>query len=55
MKESRIFARFTTLDIVLMAMLATLNGVMTVYLSMINKTLNSLGAPSPLPPLSGCT
>ncbi|MDG0056303.1 ECF transporter S component [Paenibacillus sp. P2(2022)] len=45
MKGSRIFAKFTTLDIVLMAMLATLNGVMTVYLSMINKTLNSLGGP----------
>ncbi|MBJ8191454.1 ECF transporter S component, partial [Bacillus cereus] len=45
MKESRMFAKFTTLDIVLMAMLATLNGVMTVYLSLINKTLNSLGGP----------
>lgn len=36
---------FTTLDIVLMAMLATANAVMTFYLSYINKMLNSMGGP----------
>ncbi|MBB3130396.1 energy-coupling factor transport system substrate-specific component [Paenibacillus rhizosphaerae] len=36
---------FTTLDIVLMAMLATANAVLTFYLSYINKMLNSLGGP----------
>ncbi|WP_138494956.1 ECF transporter S component [Paenibacillus pinistramenti] len=39
------FARFTTLDIVLMAMLAAANAVMTVYLSQVNQLLNSLGGP----------
>ncbi|WP_211748364.1 ECF transporter S component [Paenibacillus sp. Marseille-Q4541] len=39
------FAAFTTLDIVLMAMLATANGAMTFYLSVINKMLNNLGGP----------
>jgi energy-coupling factor transport system substrate-specific component len=36
---------FTTLDIVLMAMLATANAVMTFYLSFLNKILNSAGGP----------
>lgn len=44
MKKFR-FSAFTTFDIVLMAMLATANGAMTFYLSVVNKTLNSLGGP----------
>lgn len=44
-KINRHFAAFTTLDIVLMAMLATANGVMTFYLSVVNKMLNNLGGP----------
>ncbi len=36
---------FTTLEIVLMAMLATANAAMTFYLSFINKILNSAGGP----------
>ncbi|SIR41554.1 ECF transporter S component [Paenibacillus macquariensis] len=36
---------FTTVEIVLMAMLATANAVMTFYLSFINKILNSAGGP----------
>ncbi len=39
------FKAFTTLDIVLMAMLAAANAVMTVYLSQLNQALNSLGGP----------
>lgn len=39
------FAKFTTLDIVLMAMLAAANAVMTVYLSQVNQALNGLGGP----------
>lgn len=39
------FAKFTTLDIVLMAMLAAANAVMTVYLSPVNQALNGLGGP----------
>ncbi|AWB46786.1 hypothetical protein DCC85_03200 [Paenibacillus sp. CAA11] len=38
-------SRFTTMDIVLMAMLATANAVMTMYLSSVNQALNSLGGP----------
>ncbi|MDO7908276.1 ECF transporter S component [Paenibacillus sp. JX-17] len=45
MKKQGIFQAFTTLDIVLMAMLATANGAMTFYLSVVNKALNSLGGP----------
>lgn len=47
-KQSRLkrhFAAFTTLDIVLMAMLATANGAMTFYLSVVNKMLNNFGGP----------
>ncbi|RCX16185.1 energy-coupling factor transport system substrate-specific component [Fontibacillus phaseoli] len=39
------FKAFTTLDIVLMAMLAAANAVMTVYLSPLNQALNGLGGP----------
>ncbi|MDN4070744.1 ECF transporter S component [Paenibacillus vini] len=39
------FKAFTTLDIVLMAMLAAANAVMTVYLSPLNMALNALGGP----------
>lgn len=39
------FKAFTTLDIVLMAMLAAANAVMTVYLSPLNLALNGLGGP----------
>lgn len=39
------FAAFTTMDIVLMAMLAAANAVMTVYLSPVNQALNSVGGP----------
>ncbi|GIP54192.1 ECF transporter S component [Paenibacillus vini] len=39
------FKAFTTLDIVLMAMLAAANAVMTVYLSPLNMALNGLGGP----------
>ncbi|NMO97375.1 ECF transporter S component [Paenibacillus lemnae] len=37
--------RFTTQDIVLMAMLAAVNAVLTVYLSPVNKLLTGLGGP----------
>jgi energy-coupling factor transport system substrate-specific component len=40
-----IFQSFTTLDIVLMAMLATANAVVTMYLSTVNQLLNSAGGP----------
>lgn len=40
-----VFAAFTTMDIVLMAMLAAANAVMTVYLSPVNQALNSIGGP----------
>lgn len=38
-------SRFTTQDIVLMAMLAAVNAVLTVYLGPVNKLLSSLGGP----------
>ncbi|MCR8641109.1 ECF transporter S component [Paenibacillus sp. N1-5-1-14] len=38
-------ARFTTMDIVLMALLAVANGVMTTYLAFVNKFLTTLGGP----------
>lgn len=45
-KSSRsIFQAFTTLDIVLMAMLAAANAVVTMYLSNVNQMLNSVGGP----------
>lgn len=40
-----VFAAFTTMEIVLMAMLATANAVMTTYISPINQALNTLGGP----------
>ncbi|MGG6313116.1 ECF transporter S component [Paenibacillus macerans] len=43
--NSKVFSRFTTLDIVLMAMLAAANAVMTVFLSPVNQALNGLGGP----------
>ncbi|GJM82419.1 hypothetical protein HMSSN139_49150 [Paenibacillus sp. HMSSN-139] len=52
--SGKTFQRFTTLDIVLMAMLAAANAVMTVFLSPLNQALNGLGDRS-LPPRSpGC-
>lgn len=36
---------FTTLDIVLMALLAVANGVLTTYLAFVNKMLTALGGP----------
>lgn len=44
MKSSSI-RRFTTEDIVLMAMLAAVNAVLTVYLGPVNKLLTGLGGP----------
>ncbi|KKO54644.1 ECF transporter S component [Paenibacillus sp. DMB20] len=44
MKSSSI-RRFTTQDIVLMAMLAAVNAVLTVYLGPVNKLLTGLGGP----------
>ncbi|MCH1639785.1 ECF transporter S component [Paenibacillus timonensis] len=43
--SGKTFQRFTTLDIVLMAMLAAANAVMTVFLSPLNQALNGLGGP----------
>lgn len=43
--SSKVFQRFTTLDIVLMAMLAAANAVLTVFLSPLNQALNGLGGP----------
>ncbi|GIP49878.1 putative HMP/thiamine permease protein YkoE [compost metagenome] len=43
--SGKAFQRFTTLDIVLMAMLAAANAVMTVFLSPLNQALNGLGGP----------
>lgn len=40
-----VFKAFTTIEIVLMAMLAAANGVMTIYLSPLNQALNGLGGP----------
>ncbi|WP_433945393.1 ECF transporter S component [Paenibacillus sp. SN-8-1] len=40
-----VFASFSTMEIVLMAMLATANAVMTTYISPINQALNTLGGP----------
>ncbi|MNW47361.1 putative HMP/thiamine permease protein YkoE [compost metagenome] len=48
MKETGIkgiFTAFSTIDIVLMAMLAAANGVLTVYISPVNQALNGLGGP----------
>jgi energy-coupling factor transport system substrate-specific component len=36
---------FTTFDIVLMALLAVANGVMTTYMSFVNKALTAMGGP----------
>jgi len=36
---------FTTFDIVLMALLAVANGVLTTYLALVNKTLTAIGGP----------
>lgn len=44
-KEKIAFKAFSTLDIILMAMLAAANGVMTVYISPLNMALNGLGGP----------
>lgn len=44
--SGKVFQRFTTLDIVLMAMLAAANAVMTVFLSPVNQALNGLGVRS---------
>lgn len=44
-KMNRTLQVFTTMDIVLMALLATANAVMTVYLSGVNQLLSSLGGP----------
>ncbi|USB33810.1 ECF transporter S component [Paenibacillus sp. YPG26] len=38
-------ASFSTMEIVLMAMLATANAVMTTYISPVNQALNTLGGP----------
>ncbi|WP_019635201.1 ECF transporter S component [Paenibacillus fonticola] len=43
--KRKAFAAFTTMDIVLMAMLAAANAVMTVYMSPVNQALNSVGGP----------
>ncbi|RUT31556.1 hypothetical protein EJP77_09140 [Paenibacillus zeisoli] len=43
--KKSVFAAFTTMEIVLMAMLATANAVMTTYISPINQALNTLGGP----------
>lgn len=45
MKKKWSLDRFTTLDIVLMALLAVANGVMTNYLAFANKFLTTLGGP----------
>lgn len=44
-KMSRTFQAFTTMDIVLMALLATANAVMTMYLGAVNQLLSSIGGP----------
>ncbi|MEF2966176.1 ECF transporter S component [Paenibacillus sp. M1] len=44
-KGVSVFKAFTTLDIVLMAMLAAANAVMTVFLSQLNQVLNGIGGP----------
>ncbi|MNS22109.1 putative HMP/thiamine permease protein YkoE [compost metagenome] len=43
--KKSMFASFSTMEIVLMAMLATANAVMTTYISPINQALNTLGGP----------
>lgn len=43
--KKSVFASFSTMEIVLMAMLATANAVMTTYISPINQALNTLGGP----------
>lgn len=45
MKSSSKIQKFTTQEIVLMAMLAAVNAVLTTYLSPVNKLLTSLGGP----------
>ncbi|WP_442604253.1 ECF transporter S component [Paenibacillus sp. KN14-4R] len=45
MKKKWSLDRFTTLDIVLMALLAVANGVLTNYLAFVNKFLTTLGGP----------
>jgi energy-coupling factor transport system permease protein len=42
---NKTFQAFTTMDIVLMALLATANAVMTMYMSGVNQLLSSLGGP----------
>lgn len=44
-KSEKWFQPFTTVDIVLMALLAVANGVVTYYLAFVNKTLTALGGP----------
>lgn len=44
-ERKKIFVAFTTMDIVLMAMLAAANAVMSVYLTPVNQALNSVGGP----------
>ncbi|MNK27880.1 putative HMP/thiamine permease protein YkoE [compost metagenome] len=43
--KKSVFASFSTMEIVLMAMLATANAVMTTYISPINQALNTMGGP----------
>lgn len=45
MKTTKLYNRFATLDIVLMALLAVANGVMTTYTSFLNKLLTAAGGP----------
>ncbi len=42
---NKTFQAFTTMDIVLMALLATANAVLTMYMSGVNQLLSSLGGP----------
>ncbi|MGV2794641.1 hypothetical protein GNF78_15610, partial [Clostridium perfringens] len=44
-KKGFSWSAFTTLDIVLMAMLAAANAVLTVYISPVNQALNGIGGP----------
>lgn len=44
-KAKSAFASFSTMDIVLMAMLATANAVMTTFISPVNQALNTMGGP----------
>lgn len=45
MMSSMKFARFTTLEIVLMAILATVNAIVTIFMSTVNQFLTTLGGP----------